>query len=107
MRRAMIVLVGFAAVLFSGVSDVAGKDSYVRGYYRKDGTYVRPHIRSAPDSDRSNNYGRPRNDSERISPRIRDNDRDGIPNYLDRDDNNNSIPDQYDPAPYRLRQKYR
>ena len=42
MRRAMIVLVGFAAVLFSGVSDVAGKDSYVRGYYRKDGTYVRP-----------------------------------------------------------------
>jgi hypothetical protein len=25
-----------------------GKDVHVRGYYRKDGTYVRPHTRSAP-----------------------------------------------------------
>lgn len=28
----------------------------VRGYYRKDGTYVRPHQRSAPDSSTSNNW---------------------------------------------------
>jgi hypothetical protein len=103
MRRAMIVLVGFAAVLFSGVNDVAAKDSRVRGYYQKDGTYVRPHVRSAPDSDRSNNYGRPRNDADRLRPWTRDTDRDGIPNYLDHDDNNNGIPDQYDPAPDRLR----
>lgn len=103
MRLALIVLVGFVAALSSGVSDVAAKDSHVRGYYRKDGTYVRPYVRSAPDSDRSNNYGRPRNDVEQLYPRIRDTDRDGIPNYLDRDDNNNSVPDQYDPAPYRMR----
>lgn len=28
----------------------------VRGYTRKDGTYVQPHYRSAPDGDASNNY---------------------------------------------------
>lgn len=31
-------------------------DVHVRGYYRKDGTYVAPHYRTAPDSSRSNNY---------------------------------------------------
>lgn len=31
------------------------KDVRVKGYYRKDGTYVRPHIRSSPDSYRYNN----------------------------------------------------
>lgn len=31
-------------------------DSYVNGYYRKDGTYVQPHHRSDPDGNRFNNY---------------------------------------------------
>ncbi len=34
---------------------------YVRGYYRKDGTYVRPHYRTAPDGNPYNNYSFPGN----------------------------------------------
>jgi hypothetical protein len=33
-----------------------GTDVFVEGYYRKDGTYVPPHYRSAPDGDPSNNW---------------------------------------------------
>lgn len=33
----------------------------VRGYYRKDGTYVRPHYRSSPDGNPYNNYSYPGN----------------------------------------------
>jgi len=29
----------------------------VKGYYRKDGSYVKPHYRSRPDAFTSNNYG--------------------------------------------------
>lgn len=32
-------------------------DVYVQSYTRRDGTYVRSHYRSAPDSSTSNNYG--------------------------------------------------
>jgi hypothetical protein len=32
-----------------------------RGYYRKDGTYVRPHVRTAPDGNPYNNYSFPGN----------------------------------------------
>lgn len=34
---------------------------YVRGYYRKDGTYVKPHYRTAPDGNPYNNYSFPGN----------------------------------------------
>lgn len=33
-----------------------GGDVYVEGYYRRNGTYVQPHYRSAPDGDPSNNW---------------------------------------------------
>jgi hypothetical protein len=33
----------------------------VRGYFRKDGTYVKPHTRSAPDGNPYNNYSFPGN----------------------------------------------
>ena len=35
-----------------------------------------------------------------LNPRVRDNDKDGIPNYLDHDDNNNGVPDDQDPNQY-------
>lgn len=38
-----------------------GGDVYVNGYYRKDGTYVQPHYRSAPDGNPYNNYSYPGN----------------------------------------------
>ena len=34
----------------------SGGDVYVRGYTRRDGTYVQPHYRSAPDGDFYNNW---------------------------------------------------
>ena len=37
-------------------SFAAHAQTRVDGYFRKDGTYVAPHVRSAPDSSRINNY---------------------------------------------------
>lgn len=34
----------------------AQADTYVRGYHRSDGTYVRPHYRSSPDGSYNNNW---------------------------------------------------
>lgn len=39
-----------------GSSDDSGLVS-VRGYYRDDGTYVQPHVRTRPDGDPTNNLG--------------------------------------------------
>jgi len=39
---------------FAGLSALA--DVYVKGYYRRDGTYVRPHYRSSPDGNFNNNW---------------------------------------------------
>ena len=39
----------------------AGYDVKIQGYYRKDGTYVKPHTRSAPDGSPYNNYSYPGN----------------------------------------------
>lgn len=46
-------------LLFSTLSTVA--QVHVRGYYRKDGTYVQPHMRSSPDGNPYNNYSFPGN----------------------------------------------
>lgn len=83
------------------------KDVYVRGHVRSDGTYVAPHVRSAPNSTRSDNYG-PSTRSPSTSPyslyspppRTRDHDRDGTPNYLDRDDDNDVAHDDRDKSQY-------
>jgi len=94
-----IILVLFLLVL-SFTSIVLAKDVYVRGYYRSDGTYVRPHIRSSPNTYKWDNYGPSRKSSELLNPRSRDSDRDGIPNYLDSDDDNDGIFDDNDKSQY-------
>lgn len=43
-------------VLLAGFIAQAHAQVHVRGYHRKDGTYVAPHYRSAPNSTRSDNY---------------------------------------------------
>jgi hypothetical protein len=42
--------------------NVRGKEEkmYVEGHYTKKGTYVAPHLRGAPDGDKSNNRDRPK-----------------------------------------------
>lgn len=45
-----------AVVALAMLCTAAWAQTHVRGYVKKDGTYVAPHYRSAPDSTRVNNY---------------------------------------------------
>ena len=53
-----IILGAVALVLFGFAQANA---DYVRGYVRKDGTYVAPHQRTSPDRNPYNNYNYPGN----------------------------------------------
>ncbi|MBI4848902.1 MAG: hypothetical protein HY808_10070 [Nitrospirae bacterium] len=97
MKKLIASAVLGVSLLAIGGSAFAGR---VNGYYRSNGTYVQPHYRSNPDSSRANNYGPSKSYSDRINPYTRDNDRDGTPNYLDTDDNNNGIHDDNDSNQY-------
>lgn len=98
MRIRIALGIAVACVLAPGTA--AADDVYVDGYYRSDGTYVRPHIRSSPDSSISNNYGPSQNSSELLNPRTRDYDSDGMSNYLDSDSDNDGYADDLDSNPY-------
>lgn len=101
--RAIIMALGLAAALFSTESANA-QDVRVRGYTRSDGTYVAPHVRSAPDSSRANNYGPSRSSPGYrglyTAPNTRDHDRDGIANRYDSDDDNDGSHDNADASQY-------
>lgn len=99
MKQAIALLFGLCFLL-SSTSVLLARDVHVGGYYRGNGTYVRPHIRSSPDSSKWNNYGPSRKSDELMNPRSRDADKDGTPNYLDHDDNNNGIEDDKDSRQY-------
>lgn len=64
---------------------------------------MRPHVRSSPDQYKWNNYGPSRNSNQLMDPQLRDNDRDGKPNYLDLDDDNDGIYDDNDSNQYKRR----
>jgi hypothetical protein len=59
----LVFSVGLFAPCFAELIDAASRGGgvSVRGYTRKDGTYVRPHTRSAPDGNPYNNYSFPGN----------------------------------------------
>ena len=53
----MIAVSIMALLLMLGtVSPLFAEDVSVKGYFRRDGTYVQPHMRSAPDSSYNNNW---------------------------------------------------
>lgn len=54
MRTAMAILV--VALVVAMVGQLAEADVHVRGHFRRDGTYVRPHWRSDPDGNVGNNW---------------------------------------------------
>jgi hypothetical protein len=58
MRRpsAAFLLVLLGVLLSIPLVVLAGDDVPVNGYFRSDGTYVQPHMRSAPDSSFNNNW---------------------------------------------------
>jgi hypothetical protein len=49
-------LTGALAVALLSATSASARDVHVDGYYRKNGTYVQPHTRTAPDSNPYNNY---------------------------------------------------
>ncbi len=49
--------IAFAILLAATISYASAQGIVqVRGYYRSNGTYVQPHIRTAPDGIKSNNF---------------------------------------------------
>ena len=54
--RVVLSTVVMLATLVTGAVVAEAGDVHVRGYYRNDGTYVQPHVRSAPDGIKENNY---------------------------------------------------
>lgn len=51
-----MVRIGIAILaVFAGCASVAAQN-YVNGYFKQDGTYVQPHVRTNPDNSRLNNY---------------------------------------------------
>lgn len=63
MRKALsgILVSLFSSAALFGISSTVNADEYVRGYHRKDGTYVQPHYRSDSDGSPYNNYSYPGN----------------------------------------------
>ena len=59
MKKLLVIIVSLAVLL--SIAGVAFADTYVNGYYRRDGTYVQPHWRSAPDGNPYNNFSFPGN----------------------------------------------
>lgn len=51
---ALVMLISFLTISLA-------EAGWVRGYYRSDGTYVRPHYRTNPDGNPYNNYSFPGN----------------------------------------------
>lgn len=51
MKKLLVTLLSLTCL-----SSVALADTYVRGYYRNDGTYVAPHYRSSPNHTKSDNW---------------------------------------------------
>lgn len=51
----------FFLLLIITISTICNAQVHVKGYYRKDGTYVRPHVRSKPDGNPYNNWSYPGN----------------------------------------------
>lgn len=60
-KRQGLWLVASLVVLVSLLAASWAEAGWVRGYYRKDGTYVQPHYRTAPDGNPYNNYSFPGN----------------------------------------------
>src|SRR5262245_19450305 len=56
MSMRTVLAVGLLLLLLGASGIALAGDTYVRGYVRKDGTYVQPHFRAAPDGNVWNNY---------------------------------------------------
>lgn len=100
MRIQLLIAIGLASF-----SLMAFAQTQVKGYYKKNGTYVAPYTRSSPNSTRTDNYGSAPKKSGSVysssysSPYTRDKDKDGVSNQYDQDDDNDGTNDDYDSTP--------
>jgi hypothetical protein len=82
MRHFLVWLIAVVLLLAPAVPALA-EDVSVKGYFRRDGTYVQPHMRSAPDSSYNNNWSTAPNTNPYTGqqgtnpPRLYDNDSTG------------------------------
>jgi len=60
-NKRIIISAILILIIFSLFLSLAFADVHVRGYYRKNGTYVQGYWRSSPDSDPTNNFSYPGN----------------------------------------------
>ena len=56
-----LMLVTIGLTVLASIDDAEARRVKVREYFRKDGTYVKSHYRTAPDSNPYNNYSYPGN----------------------------------------------
>ncbi len=94
MRTRLALSLSLLWLGFAGAPVAAG-EVHVRGYTRGDGTYVAPHVRSAPNNTRADNFGRASayDRAYGVPASRRDSDNGGHSNRLDPDDDNDGVPD--------------
>ncbi len=80
--KKVFLLSFFLLTIFELVAQV-----HVRGYYRKNGTYVQPHVRSSPDGDPYNNWSYPGNVNPYTGKVATGNPDTYLRNYYDRSSN--------------------
>lgn len=61
MKTKSIFILILTCILIASITTITFADVRVKGYYRKDGTYVQGHWRSNPDGNPYNNYSFPGN----------------------------------------------
>jgi hypothetical protein len=93
MKSLAVTLLVVLLMMLGMVAPIFAEDVSVKGYFLKDGTYVQPHMRSAPDSSYNNNWSTQPNVNPYTGqqgtqqPRLYDNNNAGgiyqptIPNY--------------------------
>ena len=96
LSRLLVLAITLLSSLVFVVDDVLPQVR-VRGYYRKDGTYVRPHVRTRPDGNPYNNYSFPGNYNPNTGKITPGNPETYLKNYYNRSGNDNSSPSNYNP----------
>lgn len=97
-RKSIIIPILFVFVSFfilDSIAEAKGKSGgsvSVKGYYRKDGTYVAPHMRSAPDGNPYNNWSYPGNTNPYTGKVAPGNPETYLDNYYNRKGGTNSSP---------------
>ena len=82
-RFKKIILLFFLAIFFclSSIAQTNSNHVKVKGYYKKNGTYVQPHYRTAPNSTKNDNFSTVGNTNPYT----------GKPGWINRDNNYNTL----------------